>query len=162
MENNEFIIKKKNNKSEFFGISVINSQQFDSNEKLIIMGIDYQKMQITDKTPPLLFMRVSKIDSGIYSRFRENIWYFTNNYKCEKSTLTIFDYEEHKDIWEWIEKRINPLAITIATILSTLITLIGVNINTYIIRNNEEIKITKLQNELKELQIIIKNSGKTP
>ncbi|GBF44412.1 hypothetical protein LPTSP2_37150 [Leptospira ellinghausenii] len=147
----EFIIKEKGKTQEIIAFSKIESQQIDTNMKLIL--ITFERDFFKNFGTKLLFMRVGNKEAGIYNRFRENTWYLTDDFdKKNPLHIEIYSYKEYRDRWEWLEKRINPIAITIATILSTIITITGINLNTYIEKKNGKNEIELYNNKIKELE----------
>ncbi|MCG6142780.1 hypothetical protein [Leptospira mtsangambouensis] len=160
-----FIIKSPQGETEIFAFAFIEYQQSESVKKLILHTAENSELKKFGKK--ILFMRVSNLQNGLYQRFRENIWYISDNYKIEgNSQLVIYSYSQHTSFWDWLEKRINPLAITIATLSSSIVTLIGINLNTYLqnkkieLQKKENVKIESIEDKNRELEITTKKQSK--
>ncbi len=76
----------------------------------------------------LHFLRLTN-DQEVYARFRTGTWYETSAFTItDRPEIQITDYREHHDFWSILEKRANPLAVMLAAIVSSFVTLIGTNI----------------------------------
>ncbi|XDD45309.1 hypothetical protein AB3N60_11335 [Leptospira sp. WS39.C2] len=146
-----FNFRFKSNTQEYLSFPEKYNQQARSGKLLILSKFTLNSSDY-NVNKPVLFCRIGETDDELLLRFRENIWYESKKYEMDIHTITIYSFNEYIDIWQLIEKRINVVAILISTIISSIVTILTLQLNNFQKENQYSNTIENIQKKIQAIE----------